>query len=230
LLADSYRTIGNVVGFVQQSQAPTTRAPVTLVVSPGPSDGKTSIAVNLAAALAETGKRTIVANADFRRPRLHRYLFGTSAPSSPLGSEDVALTAIGSLVADTDVENLKCVDLSGIEATPGELVRSLVGRLDELRTVSDQIVIDSSPLGATAEVLELLPLADVIVLVNRVGHTSFASAARSTAVLQDFATSPVVLVLSGLKADRSQFYEYDDRRSNVRPEPQVEQPTLEAVE
>jgi Mrp family chromosome partitioning ATPase len=231
-LSDSYRTIRNVVTFVQSALPAREGARVTLVVSPGPGDGKTSVSVNLAAAIAETGSRTLAANADFRRPTLQRALTGRPPPPNPLEIEDLEIVNVRSLLSDTAASRLKIVDFSTVDAAPGELVRALTHRLEDLRSVSEQIVVDTSPVGSTAEVLDLLPHADTIVLVARVGHTSTQAMARAAAILGDIATAPIIFVLEGIKADRSQFYVDTDQ--NVRRLPQMpepgEQPTLESVE
>ncbi|MBV1893109.1 MAG: hypothetical protein KUG57_03615, partial [Ilumatobacteraceae bacterium] len=80
--------------------------------------------------------------------------------------------------------------------------------------LADSIVIDSSPVGATAEVLELVPHADVIVVLARIGHTAIAAAQRTVAILRDLATAPMVLVLSGMKLDKEGYYEYTDRHTS----------------
>lgn len=68
-LSDAYRTTRNVVDFIYHGLEPVDRARITVVVSPGLGDGKTSMAANLAAAFAEMGQRTVVVNTDFRPPR-----------------------------------------------------------------------------------------------------------------------------------------------------------------
>jgi Mrp family chromosome partitioning ATPase len=190
------------------------------------------VSVNLAAAIAETGSRTLAANADFRRPTLQRALTGRPPPPNPLEIEDLEIVNVRSLLSDTAASRLKIVDFSTVDAAPGELVRALTHRLEDLRSVSEQIVVDTSPVGSTAEVLDLLPHADTIVLVARVGHTSTQAMARAAAILGDIATAPIIFVLEGIKADRSQFYVDTDQ--NVRRLPQMpepgEQPTLESVE
>jgi Mrp family chromosome partitioning ATPase len=185
------------------------------VVSPGPGDGKTSLAANLAAAFVETGQRTIAVNTDFRRPRLATAI--NDAPTMPLPFiiEDLATLDAKLLLSRTVHQHLLLMDLSSMEASAGELARATARVLPELAEVADAIVVDTSPVGATAEVLDLVPLADVIVVVARIGHTSIEAAARTVSVLRDLTTAPMVLALTGLKPERQPYYEYTDRR---RPE------------
>ena len=74
-LSDSYRALRSLITFMDaDGQRPGGRGLITVVVSPGPGDGKTSVTANLASAFAEAGCRTVAVNADFRRPALSRRL------------------------------------------------------------------------------------------------------------------------------------------------------------
>ena len=216
-LSDAYRTVRNVDGFVQGPAAQNSRAKITLVVSPGPGDGKTSLAANLGAALAENGQRTILVNTDFRRPRLGSALGSNATTPLPFMLDDLDKLDVKSLLNKTDRANLLLMDLSSIQGTTGELVRATTDKLSALAEVADSIVIDTSPVGATAEVLELIPFADVIVVVARVGGTQISAAERTLAILRDLATAPMILVLGGVKMDKANYYEYTDRPAGKRP-------------
>lgn len=211
-LSDAYRTVRNVVGFVQGSAVVEGRARITLVVSPGPSDGKTSLAVNLAAAMAESGQRTILMNTDFRRPRLSSTLGAAVSTPLPFMLEDLDQLDARTLLTKTGRDRLAFMDLSSIDGSAGELMRASIDKLPGMTELADSIVIDTSPVGATAEVLELIPYADVIVVVGRVGSTQIAAAQRTMAILRDLATAPMVLVLGGVKMDRANYYDYTDRK------------------
>jgi len=216
-LADSYRTLRNVVSFVQAARGGGDgRAPVTLVVSPGPGDGKTSAAANLAAAFAETGARTVIANTDFRRPRLATAVRRDPPMLMPFDADELDQLDAVALAQETDTSGLTLLDLSSVEGTAGELSRATARFVPQLVELVDQVVIDSSPVGATAEVLDMVPLADVIVVVGRVGHTSIEAAARAMSILKDLTNVPMVLALHGLKHERTAYYEYTDRRRVAR--------------
>jgi CO dehydrogenase nickel-insertion accessory protein CooC1 len=214
-LSDSYRTVRNVVGFVMG--APASTGQTTLVVSPGPGDGKTSLAANLAASMAETGKRTVLINTDFRRPRLASVLGPAATVPLPFTLEDLERLDARSMLNKTDRDNLLLMDLSTIDGSPGELLRATIDKLPELREMADAIVIDTSPVGVTAEALDLVPHADAIVVIARVGGTQIAMAQRTIAILRDLATAPMLLVLSGLKMEKADYYEYTDRKRRRRP-------------
>ena len=208
-LSDSYRTLRNVLGFVWVGES-LDRPPVTLVVSASPGDGKTSCAVNLAAASAEAGQRTVLVNADFRRPRMTSAFGPDVEKPLPFMLEDVNQLSANALLTDPGVERLRLFDLSTVDGEAGELVRSTVDKLDEVAALADAVIIDTSPVAATAEVLDIVPHVDAIVMVARVGHTTIAQAQRSIAILRDLTTVPILLVLGGLKDQGANYDEYTD--------------------
>jgi Mrp family chromosome partitioning ATPase/capsular polysaccharide biosynthesis protein len=210
-LSDSYRTLRNVVAFVQGGLEPVSRARVTIVVSPGPGEGKTSVAANLAAAFVEFGLRTIVVNTDFRRPRLAEAVTAGRRHYLPFTLQELDGLDVEQLLTQTLDPNLSMLDLSSL-GSAGELARATVRLLPRLTELADAIVIDTSPVGATAEVLELIPFADVIVVVAKIGVTQIETADRSIAILRDLTTAPMVLALTGAPPERSTYYEYADPR------------------
>jgi Mrp family chromosome partitioning ATPase len=216
-LSDSYRTVRNVVGFVMGAPGSAGTGSVTLVVSPGPGDGKTSLAANLAASMAETGKHTVLVNTDFRRPRLASVLGPAATVPLPFTLEDLERLDARAMLNKTDRDNLLLMDLSTIDGSPGDLLRATIDKLPELRAMADAIVIDTSPVGVTAEALDLVPHADAIVVIARVGGTQIAMAQRTIAILRDLATAPMLLVLSGLKMEKADYYEYTDKKRRHRP-------------
>jgi len=198
-LADGYRTVRNVVGFVHGSLPVVDRARVTLVVSPGPGEGKTSLTANLAASFAEIGMNTVAVNTDFRRPKLSERLCGAALASLPWELEDLGWVPPGRVLRPTSIPNLSVFDLGAI-GPAGELARRTAAMIPQLAREADSIVIDSSPVSATAEVLELVPLADVVVVVVRLGETSISAAESTLAILRDLTMAPLLLVAVGGRA------------------------------
>lgn len=213
-LSDAYRTLRNVIGFVHNSLPPTDRARVTLIVSPGAGEGKTTLAANLAATFAETGQRTIAVNTDFRRPQLANRLCEPGAGLLAYTLDDLSWLEPSELLLPTKARNLSLFDLGGL-GPPSELARETAALLPKLAEGADAIVVDSSPVTATAEVLELVPMADVIVIVVRLNRTEMDAAQRTISILRDLTTAPLLLVISGMKQDRADYYyDYKDRRKS----------------
>jgi len=216
-LADAYRTVRNVVGFVHGSLPAVDRARVTLVVSPGPGEGKTSLSGNLAASFAEIGMKTVAVNTDFRRPKLTERLCGPEHESMPWELDDLGWVPARRVLRPTVIPNLSVFDLGAI-GPAGELARRTAAMIPQLAREVDAIVVDSSPVSATAEVLELVPLADVIVVVVRLGKTSIAEAESTLSILRDLTTAPLLLVVVGGNAVARGYSDpYAGQHTSPRP-------------
>lgn len=219
VLSNAYRTLRNVIGFMQASQESRSHGLVTVVVSPGPGEGKTSLTLNLSAAFAETGQRTVAVNADFRRPQLAAWLTIPPQAQLPFILEDLEWLPPDRLLQDTKVPNLSMLDLTGL-GNAGELARASAHLVPKLAAEAEALVVDTSPVGATAEVLELLPLADLIVVVVRAGRTTIEAAERTAEILREISGAHLLLVLTGVKQDRTNYYHYaysDQGPSRAKP-------------
>ncbi len=217
VLSDSYRTLRSVVGFVETGLPHGQNlAQIALVVSAGSGDGKTSVSANLAAAFVETGLTTVAVNTDFRRPSLSERILGRAPDPVGFFPEDIADLPVPMLVSRTPIEGLSVFDLAGAQGSPGELARITARLLPELAKEFAAVVVDTSPVGATAEVLEVVPRADVIVLVVRLGHTHIDSAQRTIEIIRTLTDAPLLLTVVGEAPERDDYYEYGRARQPAR--------------
>ena len=151
---------------------------VLLVTSACPGEGKTTITTNLAAALANTGRRVLVVDADLRRPRLHE-VFGV--PLSPglleiadeVPSAAFRNAASRNFVRLTSVPNLSLLT-SGVWRShgPHPLHSSAFKKtFASLRSDFDFVLVDSSPILHVPETRMMAHLSDGVILVVRAGTT-----------------------------------------------------------
>ena len=198
------------IAFLDAGREHDGRAAVTLVVSPGSGDGKTSVTANLAAAFVESGSKTVAINTDFRRPTLSSRLGVADPEPSGLDLRAIQSAPLELILAPGSDPGLAVLDLSGMRGVaPGDLARVTASIIPRVAEAADAIVIDTSPVGATAEVLEFVPLADIIVMVIRLGHTTAASARRTADTIRALSTGSLVLVVVGGEtgeADKYYFY------------------------
>ena len=204
-VADSYRALRSVLRLAHGRRADQSGAPVTLVLSAGAGDGKTTATGNLAAAFVESGSRTVAVNADFRRPTLAALLDADNLASvAPEALPDMPL------VVSASVTGLRVYDerLPNDDASPSELARKVVRTLPWLTSHYEDVVIDSAPVASAAEVLELLPIADSIIVVVRLGHTRIESAVRTAETLRALGVEDFMLVIIGGAGRTGEAYEY----------------------
>jgi capsular exopolysaccharide synthesis family protein len=147
-------------------------AKLLAVTSPGPSEGKSTVAADLAVFLARTGLRVLLVDGDLRRPSQHR-LFGcasdpglTSYLSGTIETLDPALVA-------TEVENLILLPAGPAPEDPLAFFRSerFQGLARDCREWYDLTIIDLPPVAAAAEALSVAASADGVLLTLAAGTT-----------------------------------------------------------
>jgi len=137
-----------------------------LVCSAVPQEGKTTVAANLAVALARKGLRVILVDTDLRLPRLHEIfaLDNATGLSNYLRGEEVPLE---SLVAFTEIPSLRVLPAGPPAEAPVEMMESarLADLVRSLRDQYDVVICDSPPLSSAGDTLVLARLVDTTVLV-----------------------------------------------------------------
>ncbi|WP_042299112.1 polysaccharide biosynthesis tyrosine autokinase [Paraburkholderia kururiensis] len=145
---------------------------VVAVTSPAPSDGKSFLCANLAALLAESGKRVLLIDADLRRGRLAQYL-----GRSPNGGLTELLTGqmdLEEAARATGVDGLHFIAAGAYPPNPSEILTSarFVDILSRFEQQFDLVIVDTPPLLAVADAAIVANIAGSTVLVMRAGaHT-----------------------------------------------------------
>jgi tyrosine-protein kinase Etk/Wzc len=143
-----------------------------LITSPGPSEGKSTVAVNLATILAQAGHRTLLLDADLRRPMLHRVFRHGQKP----GFSDMIL--LGSPSTDavfaTEIDKLFCLPSGQLPPSPALVLDSAAARelLQWLSHEFEYVIIDAPPVLLAADTAIIAAWADTTVLVVRAGKTT----------------------------------------------------------
>lgn len=179
-----------------------------LITSAGPGEGKTTVSIHLAIAHAEQGKRTLLVDADLRRPSIHRRL-GLSAS---VGLSNV-LTGDANW-RDTVLNSEARPSLDIIAAGPpshraSDLVGPRIGDLlDEVAAEYDLIVIDAPPLLGFAEPLQMARVADGVLVISRAGETKRKAVSSVLNALTRVHAKIIGVVLNHVKRDTSDSYSY----------------------
>ncbi len=178
VVAESFRAVLTSILFSGQNGD---RPRVILLSSPGPSEGKTTVASNLAIALAEIHHRVLLIDTDMRRPRLHEIFDvpNTWGLSDLLREKNsIVECPLEGLVRETQVPGLYLLPSGPGPASISSLLYSarLQELLRRLRGEFDAVLIDTPPMLLLPDARVLGRLADAVVLVVRAGHTTRDSA------------------------------------------------------
>ncbi len=166
--SEAYRTLRTVLDFVAQDRPFT----VVLVTSPRPGEGKSSVAANLAATVAQAGRKVVLVDGDLRRPQVHRlFVTGNDLGLSSVLTGDASLQECVQRV-DRD-RNVALLTGGPPPPDPAELLshERLRLALESLAGASDLVVIDAPPVLPVADPIILSQVADVTLLVATAGFS-----------------------------------------------------------
>ena len=194
--AEAVRHVRSNLAFLDVDHPPRT----ILVTSSMPGEGKTTLAVNLAVALAESGTSVALLEADLRRPRVTRYLGLVSGVG-------VTNVLTGSASTEEVLQpvwegRLRVLAAGPLPPNPSELLASeaMATLLAELAETSDVVVIDAAPLLPVADTGALVGLVDGVLLCARWGSVDRDELQRSAALLDRLGANLLGLVMTQVPA------------------------------
>jgi succinoglycan biosynthesis transport protein ExoP len=143
-----------------------------VVTSPHPREGKSTISINLAIALAQDGHRVVILDCDLRRPRIHEVFRLKNIPG--LTSHLTGNASLEAILKPTEVENLFLIPAGPIPPNPAELLNSQAYKnlLQNLRREFHHIIIDTPPTLGFADARVASLQADGVLLVAKHQSTS----------------------------------------------------------
>ena len=167
-----------------------------LITSPLPGDGKSTLTANLAQVLAQVGKKTILLDCDFRRPRIHNQfnLPNDQGLSSIISGQESLEKSLHMGVQD----HLDILTCGPIPPNPAELLNSQAMRdlLASLAESYDHIVIDSPPVLAVTDARIVAASADAAILVLRADQSRRKAARQAREQLDSVGANTLGLVIN----------------------------------
>lgn len=156
----------------------------TLVItSANPREGKTTVGVNLAVALARKGLRTVIVDTDLRIPQIHAWLgvpnnVGvTSLVEGRLQAMEALAQVTGSdkpaeYLQTTEIHNLFVLPSGPVPTSPVHIIESKAMRnlVEEMRNFADVVIFDSPPVCTVGDALSLATIADGVLFVIGSGY------------------------------------------------------------
>ena len=223
-LTEAYRALRTNIEFASVDQPIRT----ILITSPSPDDGKSTVAVNLAAVLAQGQRNVVVVDADLRRPTVHKRLDLTNR--SGLSELFVQADArMADALRPTRQDSLQVLAAGLLPPNPAELLGShkMEEILGEIRAHVDMVVIDTPPVTVVTDAVVLAPRVDGVLLVVRAGATRLGSAQLAVEQLRRVGANIIGIVVNDIPLGRAGYgyayqgyYKYyredgEDTRGNI---------------
>ena len=196
--AEAYRTLRTNIDFSSLDRVIHT----LLVTSVAPNENKSLTVANLAVSMAQGDKKTILVDADVRRPALHT-LFGLS---NDKGLTSLFIDAKGPIepaLQAVQVPNLQVLTSGPLPPNPAELLGSqrMLDVIEGLKSRADVIVFDAPPVIAVTDASVLGTRVDGVLLVVQAGQTRREQAKRAKQQLEKLHIRVIGAVLSGTLLD-----------------------------
>jgi len=204
---EAYRNIRTSLFFAPETE--NTR--LLLVTSAGPGDGKTTTASNLALVIAQSGKRVLLIDADFRRPRVHK-IYGLDPAvgfSSVLQNSCSLEEAVQKSVHDLEIiENLDILPAGPTPPNPTELLESplLPQLLADWKSRYDRVIIDTPPVLFVSDTSILSTLSDGVIIVVKSAKRTRAHAMRALKQIEKVKGRVIGGILNGVRISRMGHY------------------------
>lgn len=208
-IVEAFRTIRNSILFASVDKPLRS----LLVTSSLESEGKSSIAVNLAISYAMEDKKVIIVDFDLRRPALDKYIGGASGGKGLMNV--IAETAsLEETITKSKVKGLDVLTSGPIPSDPSRLVESqkIVHIVETLKNTYDVVILDMPPIMAVNDALVVGKNVDGVVMVIEHGRATFTMIEHSLALLQSARLNVIGAVINKFKTHKAAYrYRYYDR-------------------
>lgn len=204
VISEAYRSIRTTVLF----SAGKNEQKTLLITSANVSEGKTVTSCNLATTIAQFDTKTLLIDADLRKPQLHKiFKLPNEKGLSNLLVESASLEEV---VFPTEISNLSVIPCGVIPPNPSELIGSqrMQDLIEELKGKYDKIIFDSSPIMPVTDSAILKNYVDGVLLVVMVGKTSRDAIHQVVDTLQGESENLIGAILNNVKFGRGKGYMY----------------------
>jgi polysaccharide biosynthesis transport protein len=223
--SEAYRHVRTCVQFSRMDQV----IKKMLITSGGAGEGKSTTAANIAITMAQASRRTVIIDADLRRPNQHK-LFGIEASpglgdiltgNGRFGKEEITPQSLTKWIDRfrsphhpflhvIPVGDIRGGNGGNAAVNPAELIGSPRMRqlLDSLSETFDVVVIDAPPVLAATDAVLLSTQADATLMIARAGVSKEADLYHSGAMLKDVGAYVAGVLLNGFDLSMAYGYRY----------------------
>jgi capsular exopolysaccharide synthesis family protein len=201
--AECIRTVRTNLTFMAAAES---RSKVWVVTSSQPQEGKTTIASNLAASMAQSGKSVLLIDTDLRRPRVHSSfaLSREHGVSTFLAGE----ATFDSAAQSSRVPGLDVMTSGPVPPNPAELLHgpAFARLVAAARERYDLVIFDSPPLGAVTDAAIIAPQVDGVIVVVRASQTTRDALRSTLRQLKDVHARVLGAVVNGFVFNADGYY------------------------
>ena len=218
-VSESYRMLRTNLQFMTIDQSTQS----IMVTSPNPGEGKSITAANLGVIMAQANLKTIIVDADLRRPIMHKVF----QLSNLEGLSDLIRSAeadLSSQLKETGVENLRVITSGSLPPNPSEMLGSqrMTELLQQLKESADIVILDSPPTLPVTDAVVLSSQVDGVVLVAQAKQTRRDATKQAVARLEHVGARLLGGVLNRVsgKGDYNHYSYYTRTKSMLTNQPQ----------
>ncbi|WP_245757826.1 CpsD/CapB family tyrosine-protein kinase [Alteribacillus iranensis] len=203
-VSEQYRTIRTNIQYASVQREMKT----IVVTSAGPEEGKSTTVANLAVTMAQQGKKTLIVDADLRKPTVH-YTFRTMNTHG-LTNVLIHQSRFSEVIQETTVENLFILPSGPIPPNPAELLsaKKMEQLLLEAKQEFDVILFDTPPVLPVTDAQILAGQSDGCILVIRNGKTDKQAGMKAKELLEKADATMIGAILNERKISQKQEYYY----------------------
>jgi len=200
-ISEAYRSLRTSLMYDNDEES----CKIILVSSSGPGEGKTTTVANLAITYANMGKRTLLIDADLRKPVIHK-MFKTTINKGFTNYLSGNEKDITKLYYDSDVKNLSIINSGAIPPNPSELLASnrMKEFIKEIKKEFDVVLFDTPPKIAVTDAFIIDKYVDKKLLVIRASVTQKGALERTLVNMENMSSSLDGVIFNGV--DESNTY------------------------
>jgi capsular exopolysaccharide synthesis family protein len=215
---ESFRSIRSALYFLNQNGS---RPKTLLITSSVPREGKSTVALYLAATMAVGGARVLLVDGDMRKAKLHRHFGLASSPG--LAEILIGETPPADAINGTSIPNLSFLAAGCASAEPGELVlRSELNEfLSEVHSHFDYVILDSPPVLAADDAATLATGVDGVLYIVRGTFTSARMVREGLDALRQRHARVLGLIFNRALSSPFEYHSYHRYRDEYRWRPKV---------